>query len=200
MKIVLAFDSFKNCMSSPNICAHLRESMLKINPACQIISLPLGDGGEGTARAVTSACNGTMHKVTVHDPLFREVEAEYGLLPDNSAVLEMASASGIELITTQERNPMRTTTYGTGELLAYLAGQKNIRNFTIGIGGSATVDCGIGLLQALGVKFFDHKNNLLPVPADGQSISSIARIDTAGLLPAIKESTIRIASDVTNPM
>ena len=200
MKIVLAFDSFKNCMSSPQICEILQQSIRQTAPEIQITALPLGDGGEGTARAVTAACHGAMHTCKVHDPLFRMVEAEYGLLPDNSAVLEMASASGIELISRSERNPMQTTTYGTGELLKYLACRKNIRNFTIGIGGSATVDCGIGMLQALGVKFYTASGQLLPCPASGYDIAKIARIDAGDLLPEIRCSTIRIASDVTNPL
>lgn len=200
MKIVLAFDSFKNCMSSPQICQLLSESILKAAPEWQITALPLGDGGEGTARAVTTACAGKLCTVPVHGPLGGMVDAEYGLLPDNSAVLEMASASGIELIADHERNPMLTTTFGTGELLKHLACEKQIRNFTIGIGGSATVDCGIGMLQALGVKFYTANGELLPCPASGYDIARIASIDIQELCPEIKQSSIRIASDVTNPL
>ena len=200
MKIILAFDSFKNCLPSPEICRILQESIQSVLPEAEIAALPLGDGGEGTCRAVTAACGGTLNSCLVHDPLFRMVHAEWGLLPDNSAVLEMASASGIELIDRTERNPMQTTTYGTGELLAYLATGKNIRSFTIGIGGSATVDCGVGMLQALGVKFYNAENELIPCPADGNAIASIAKIDTSDLLPEIKKCSIRIASDVTNPL
>ena len=200
MKIVLAFDSFKNCLSSPEICRIVVESMQQTAPELEICSLPLGDGGEGTARAVTEACSGIMQTLEVHDPLFRKVTAQYGLLPDNSAVLEMASASGIELITPEERNPMKTTTYGTGELLAYLAKEKNIRNFTVAIGGSATVDGGAGMLQALGVKFYDKNDQLLPCPATGGTLIDIAKIDATGLMPEILASNIKIASDVTNPL
>ena len=200
MKIVLAFDSFKNCLSSPEICRIVAGNMLKTAPELEILALPLGDGGEGTARAVTEACSGVMQQLEVHDPLFRKVTAEYGLLPDGSAVLEMASASGIELIKPGERNPMLTTTYGTGELLAYLAGEKNIRNFTVAIGGSATVDGGAGMLQALGVKFYDKNDQLLPCPATGKDIARISRIDNSGLLPEIRECRIKIASDVTNEL
>jgi len=200
MKIILAFDSFKDCLSSPEICQILAESIQLCAPECQIKSLPLGDGGEGTARAVTAACNGSMQHCIVHDPLFRDVEAQWGLLPDNSAVLEMASASGIELVAQHERNPMQTTTFGTGELLKYLACEKNIRHFIIGIGGSATVDCGIGMLQALGVKFYDENDFLLPCPASGADIARIRRIDDRELPPEIRCSTIKIASDVTNPL
>ena len=200
MKFVLAFDSFKNSLSSPEVCRIVEESILQTAPDCSVVSLPLGDGGEGTARAVTAACNGIMQQCKVHDPLFREITAEWGLLPDNSAVFEMASASGIELITAAERNPMLTTTYGTGELLAYIVKEKNIRNITIGIGGSATVDCGVGMLQALGVKFFNAENELIPCPATGYDIADIRDIDSSGLLPEILASNIRIASDVTTPL
>lgn len=200
MKIILAFDSYKNCLSSPEICRILQEAMQSVAADAEIIALPLGDGGEGTCRAVTAACGGTIQHCTVHDPLFREIEAEWGLLPDSSAVLEMASASGIELISRAERNPMQTTTYGTGELLKHIITGKNVRNITIGIGGSATVDGGIGMLQALGVKFYDGKDQLLPVPASGRDIAGIRRIDVSGMLPEIRDCRIRIASDVTNPL
>ena len=200
MKIVLAFDSFKDCLSSPEICRILAESIQQADPASIVCSLPLGDGGEGTAQAVTAACGGVMQTTLVHDPLFRPIQAQWGLLPDNSAVLEMASASGIELVAPSERNPMLTTTYGTGEMLKYLACEKHICSFTIGIGGSATVDCGIGMLQALGVKFYDGSGKLLNIPATGEDIARISRIDAEGLLPEIRKSTIKIASDVTNPL
>ena len=133
MKIILAFDSFKNCMSSPDICNILRDAMQSCDPDCRIVSMPLGDGGEGTARAVCSAANGVMQYTSVHDPLFRPVTASWGLLPDNSSVLEMASASGIELISRSERNPMLTTTYGTGELLRHIICEKHVRNITINL-------------------------------------------------------------------
>ena len=200
MKIILAFDSFKNCLSSPEICRILKQSMLETDPACEIVSMPLGDGGEGTARAIAGASGGIMHKRTVHGPLFTPVEAEWGALPDGSAVFEMASASGIELISRSERDPMRTTTYGTGELIRYLVCEKKIRRIFIGIGGSATVDGGIGMLQALGAQFYDFNGAALPIPARGEDISRLARIDLAGLLPELRECSICIASDVTNPL
>lgn len=200
MKIILAFDSFKNCLPSPEICRILRESMLQKEPTPEIISMPLGDGGEGTARAVAGACGGTMHRYSVHGPLFQTVTAEWGSLPDGSAVLEMAAASGIELISKAERNPMKTTSYGTGELLKYLACEKKIRKFCIGIGGSATVDGGVGMLQAIGVKFYDAAGKLLKVPAAGEDIRSIQTIDVSGIPAELLSADIRIASDVTNPL
>ena len=174
--------------------------MLAAAPDWQIIAMPLGDGGEGTAQAVTAACNGCMQKVTVHDPLFRSVDASWGDIGNGKAVVEMASASGIELISCLERNPMLTTSYGTGELLKYLVCDKKISDIIIGIGGSATVDCGIGMLQALGVKFYDENDRLIPCPADGNAISSIRRIDCSSMYSPIRNCNIKIASDVTNPL
>ena len=200
MKIVLAFDSFKNCLSSPEICSILKQSILEYAPEWQVVSMPLGDGGEGTAQAVTAASNGVMQQSVVHDPLFRTIQATWGKLDNDSAVLEMASASGIELITRAERNPMLTTSYGTGELLKHLICQQNIRKITIGIGGSATVDCGVGMLQALGVKFYTGSGDLIPCPATGKDIAAIKRIDISGMPQELCDVDLQIASDVTNPL
>ena len=200
MKIILAFDSFKNCLPSPEVCRILCESMLDTDPSHTIRCMPLGDGGEGTARAVTAACGGQMFTYMVHDPLFRMTPAEWGLLPDGSAVFEMATASGIELISREERNPMRTSTYGTGELLKYLACTKKIKKFCIGIGGSATVDGGVGMLQALGVKFYDKNGKLLSIPAAGEEIARIDSCDLSELPEEILSADLCIASDVTNPL
>ena len=200
MKIILAFDSFKNCMPSPEICRIFRQQVMEYAPDFEVVSMPLGDGGEGTARAVTDACGGVMHDFEVTGPLQKQVSAHWGELPDGSAVFEMASASGIELISESERDPMKTTTYGTGELLRHIISDCGIRKVTIGIGGSATVDGGVGMLQALGVKFFDNMGVELPVPADGRDISRIRSIDVSGLADEVKECRILIASDVTNPL
>ena len=199
-KIVLAFDSFKNCLSSPEICRIVSRAILEYLPACEIIQLPLGDGGEGTAAAIINACGGTIQKCTVHDPLFRQIEANWGLLPDNTAVFEMASASGIELISPQERNPMLTTTCGTGELLRHIVCECNIKNIVIGIGGSATVDAGTGMLQALGAKFFDGNGTLLPTPLSGYDIGKISKIDMSCVPECFADVNIKIASDVNNPL
>ncbi len=200
MKIVLAFDSFKNCMSSPDICRIFKRQIAEIVPDFEVVSLPLGDGGEGTARAVTDACGGVMHAFEVTGPLQKKVSAQWGELPDGSAVFEMASASGIELISPEERNPLKTTTFGTGELLRHIISDCGIRKITIGIGGSATVDGGVGMLQALGVKFFDGCGEEIPVPADGRAVSSIRRVDVSNLAEEVKNCRILIASDVTNPL
>ena len=153
MKIVLAFDSYKNCLPSPEICEVVKAEFVRKFPDGEIVSLPLGDGGEGTCRAIVSALNGEIKTCTVHDPLFRKVQAEWGLLPDNSAVFEMAQASGIELLASSERNPMIASSYGTGELLKHIICENNISSVTVGIGGSATVDGGVGILLVGGAGF-----------------------------------------------
>ena len=200
MKIVLAFDSYKNCIPSPEICEVVKAEFVRKFPDGEIVSLPLGDGGEGTCRAIVSALNGEIKTCTVHDPLFRKVQAEWGLLPDNSAVFEMAQASGIELLASSERNPMIASSYGTGELLKHIICENNISSVTVGIGGSATIDGGVGMLQALGVNFFDCKNNIIPVPAAAADIACINSIDMSGVAPEIMSADIRVACDVTNPL
>ena len=200
MKIVLAFDSFKNCLSSPEICRIFKSAAEESFPGVEIVSLPLGDGGEGTARAVTCACGGTLHTFEVTGPLKKKVQAEWGELPDGSAIFEMASASGIELVSSAERDPMKTTTYGTGELLRHIICSCGIRKLTVGIGGSATVDGGVGMLQALGVRFFDEKEREVPAPADGYHIGRIRSVDISEIPGEVAMSEIIVASDVTNPL
>lgn len=200
MKIVLAFDSYKNCLSSPEICRIIRSEIIRNAPDWQVVSMPLGDGGEGTAQAIVSASGGVMKELTVCGPLSKPVTAQYGILPDNSAVFEMASASGIELISADERNPMSATTYGTGELIRHIVTNEKCSRLTIGIGGSATVDGGIGMLQALGAEFFDENGRLLPAPASGYDIAEIRKISVDKVLPELAQCRIKIASDVTNPL
>ncbi len=200
MKIILAFDSFKNCLPSPDIHRILGGAIQHCKPDWEIVSLPLGDGGEGTAEALCAALGGVMERYRVSDPLGRPATASWGRLPDHGAVLEMASASGIELLRREELNPEKTSTYGTGELLRHLIVDENIRHFTIGIGGSATVDGGIGMLQALGVEFIDRQGRKLPDGATGGMLGEIAAIDVSHFRPEIRECRFRVACDVTNPL
>ena len=200
MKIVLAFDSFKNCLSSPAIHRILLETFRQFQPDWEIVSLPLGDGGEGTAAAITAAMHGTMETVTVSDPLGRPVAAQWGRLPDGRAVLEMASASGIELLKPEELAPERTTTFGTGELLRHLMTCEQVRDFTVGIGGSATVDGGIGMLQALGARFFDRAGRLIPAGAGGGALAEADAADLSQFAPELARCRFRVACDVVNPL
>ena len=154
MKIIIAPDSFKGNMRAATVCDIIRRAFLQEMPNAEIITLPMADGGEGTVEAVVESTGGTLHSVTVTGPLGDPVEAQYGLLPDGTAIMEMASASGIELISTDQLNPMNTSTFGTGELLKHLL-QTGHTHIVMGIGGSATVDGGTGMAQALGYRFLD---------------------------------------------
>ena len=160
-KIVVASDSFKGSVSSIEVAECAELAIHKVFPDCEVVKIPVGDGGEGTVETLITAMGGEVVSCVVHDPLMRPVEATYGILGDNrTAVIEMATASGLTLVPVSERNPLRTTTYGTGELIKD-AMERGCRNFLIGIGGSATNDGGTGMLQALGFRFLDRKGTLI---------------------------------------
>lgn len=197
MKAVILIDSFKGSMSS--VCAGnaVKRGIQKVYPDCDAIVMPLADGGEGTVDALVEGLNGVYRTVTVSDPLLRPVTAKYGIVYGDTAVIEMSSASGITLITDSERNPLNTTTFGVGEMIkdAVLYG---CRKFIIGIGGSATNDGGLGMLTALGYKFFDKDGNSVGV--DGKSLENINSIDVSGALEELKQCEFKIACDVENPL
>ncbi|MCU0303511.1 MAG: glycerate kinase [Thermoanaerobaculales bacterium] len=198
MKIVVAPDSFKGSMRSDEageiIAAGLREGL----PGAEIVVIPMADGGEGTTDAVVRATGGRLRPVSVTGPLGAPATAAYGVLPDGrTAVMEMASASGIELVPAGALDPMRASTVGTGELLR-AAMDAGVRDIIIGIGGSATVDGGIGMAQALGFRLLTARGEL--VGSGGGALASIARVETSGVVPALAESRIRVACDVTNPL
>ena len=157
MKILIAPDSFKHCLTAMEVARHLEEGIHKILPESDTKILPLADGGEGTVRTLVDATGGNIYSVRVHDPLMRKIESFFGVLGDNkTAIIEMAAASGIELLQAEERNPFYTTTYGTGELIKAALDRKCTK-IIIGIGGSATNDGGAGMVQALGGKLLDKE-------------------------------------------
>ena len=198
MKIVVAIDSFKGSLTSLEAGAAVRSGVLRVYPYADIKVLPLADGGEGTVEALTLGMGGQLRTTEVTDPLGQKVRAQYGVLPDRkTAILEMAAAAGITLVPKEQRNPLYTTTYGVGEILVDAISQ-GCRHFIIGIGGSATNDGGLGMLQALGYKMLDSKGNSVPYGAIG--LEKLAAIDDAEVLPELKECTFRIACDVTNPL
>lgn len=165
MKIVLAPDKFKSCMTAPEICGIMAESFLTELPDAEIVSLPMADGGDGTVRAMASAMNAELCHVCVHGPLWQDVMAEYAWhAPSKTGILEMASASGIALVPREDLNPLRATTYGTGEVIRELL-KLGAEEITIGIGGSATVDGGCGMAQALGYRLLDADGNELETGA-----------------------------------
>lgn len=153
-RVILAFDSFKGCASSQEIAASARQGIIDVFPECAVVVVPVADGGEGTVEAICSNMSVERVSCRVHDPLMNPMEAAYGITSDGStAILEMAAASGLPLIPQEKRNPLLTTTWGTGEMIAD-ALQRGCRRIVMGIGGSATNDAGIGLLAALGYRFW----------------------------------------------
>ena len=196
MKIVIAIDSFKGSLSSLEAGNAVADGICRVYTDAEIQVCPVADGGEGTVNAIISATKGELHTVTVSDPLCRPIESSYGIVGD-TAFIEMAAASGITLVSENEKNPLNTTTYGVGELIKD-AIQKGIRHFVIGICGSATNDGGIGMLSALGFGFLDKYGNSVPFGAKG--LEGLASIRTSNVLKGLKECTFKVACDVKNPL
>ena len=197
MNIVIAMDSWKGSLSSTEAATSVSEGIHDVIPDAAIQIVPLADGGEGTVEAVLAATGGNLQTVHVKDPLGRQIQASYGILPSGTAVIEMAAASGLTLLSEEERNPFYTSTYGTGQLILD-AIQKGCRDFIIGIGGSATNDGGAGMLQALGFSLLDTNGTHVIPGAIG--LGSLAEIQTAQAEPLLTQCRFRIACDVTNPL
>lgn len=197
MKVVIAIDSFKGSLSSVEAGKAAAEGIKRVFPDSETLIKPVADGGEGTTEALVLGLNGRFREVTVFDPLGRKIIAKYGIFPDNTAVIEMAAASGLTLLSECERNPMLTTTYGTGEMIID-AIENGCRNFIIGIGGSATNDGGIGCLQALGFGMLDKNGQQLGYGAEG--LSHLVQITADNVITEIRECTFHVACDVTNPL
>ncbi len=197
MKIVIAVDSFKGCLSSSSIAKAVEEGIFNTLPECEVIKVPIADGGEGTVEALVDATQGKKITLPVHNPLMQPIHTGYGMTGDGrTAIIEMSAASGLNLIPLKPGNIMNTTTYGTGEMIAD-AIKRGCRNFIIGVGGSATNDAGTGMMQALGVRFTDDTGK--EVEKGGKSLSAIRHIDTQNQLPELQDCTFHIATDVTNP-
>lgn len=196
-KFVLAPDSFKESMTAKEVCVAMEKGIRKVFSDAEIIHVPMADGGEGTVESLVDATNGHKEYIEVQGPLpEQKVKAYYGILGDEkTAVIEMAQASGLMLVEPRYRNPLTTTTYGTGELIK-AALDKGVSTVIIGIGGSATVDGGIGMAQALGVKFTDkYGNNIEPT---GRGLTKIDKISMENLDKRVKKVNFIIASDVEN--
>lgn len=198
MEVVVAIDSFKGSLSSVEAGNVIAKGIARVEPGVRVRVRPLADGGEGTVEALVEGMKGKLEKVMVTGPLGTKVEAQYGILEaQKTAIVEMSSAAGITLITSKERNPLHTTTFGVGEIIKD-AIQKGCRKFIVGIGGSATNDCGIGMLQALGYEFLDIDGKQVAYGAKG--IRDIVSIGRAHVLPELKECHFEVACDVTNPL
>ncbi|MBU3206412.1 glycerate kinase [Clostridium algidicarnis] len=198
MKFVLAPDSFKESMSAKSVAKAMERGIKKVMPDAECIHVPMADGGEGTVQSLIDATEGTLYEIDVKGPLLNTVRAEFAMLGDGkTAVIEMASASGIQLVKKEERNPLYTTTYGTGQLIK-AALDKGATNIVIGIGGSATNDGGAGMVQALGARLLDKDLNELPY--GGGHLINLKNIDLKGLDPRLKYVTVEVACDVNNPL
>jgi len=197
MRILLAPDSFKDSLPAAAVCAALKRGVQRTFPSAVCRALPLADGGEGTLDVLAAALGGEFVHCPVHDPLFRPIEADYLWLPDTAtAVVEMARASGLELLTPAERNCLHTNTLGTGELILH-ALQRGARHLVLTVGGSATNDAGIGMATALGFRFLDDQRQ--PLLPTGENLGRLASIDTSQVTPLLAQAQCRVVTDVTNP-
>lgn len=198
MNIVVAIDSFKGSLSSLEAGGAIAQGALRADPQAQVVVRPLADGGEGTVEALVAGMHGTMHQVQVTGPMGAPVDCAYGILPDGmTAVLEMSGAAGITLVPAEQRNPLYATTYGVGEVIRD-AIAKGCRRFLVGIGGSATNDGGVGMLQALGYGFLDEAGQ--PVAPGAAGLAQLHTITRDGVLPELAQCSFQIACDVTNPL
>lgn len=198
MKIVIALDSFKESLTALQAANAIEKGIRNTIPDAAIFKIPMADGGEGTVQSLVDATGGTLIPVTVTGPLGHPVEAFFGLSGDQqTAVIEMAAASGLHLVTAEKRNPLITTTRGTGELIA-AALDYGVRHMIIGIGGSATNDGGSGMAMALGARLIDKNGN--EIGEGGGQLDRLAKIDVSGLDHRLAEIKIEVACDVDNPL
>ncbi len=197
MRVTVAIDSFKGSMSSIEAGIAASEGILRVFPDAAVDVFPIADGGEGTVDALIKGLDGELIALNVKNPLGENIDAVYGIVNKTTAIIEMSAAAGITLISKEQLNPMNTTTYGVGQMIKDAAG-RGCRDFIIGIGGSATNDGGIGMLQALGYDFSDADGNSVPYGANG--LLRIDRINDKNALKELKECSFSIACDVTNPL
>lgn len=198
MTIVIAPDSFKECLSAKEVAHYIAQGVLSVFPKAVIQAIPISDGGEGLLEAIMKGREGSLVAVEVLDPLLRKIEAHYGIIEEgNTAIIEMAKASGLELLKEAEKNPLLTSTFGTGQLIKD-ALDKGCKKIIIGIGGSATNDGGVGMVSALGAKFLDEKGER--IEEGGGNLNKLHKIDLSCFDERVKTSEIIVACDVSNPL
>ncbi len=198
MRVVVAPDSYKGSVSAVGVAEALGRGVLRVFPEAEVRKIPIADGGEGTVEAMVTATGGVVKQARVRGPLGEPVNACWGILGDGeTAVIEMAAASGLPMVPPERRDPRITTTYGTGELIQ-AALDAGLRRVIIGIGGSATNDGGTGMAQALGAKFLASDGTDLPL--GGGALINLKTIDLTGLDPRLQETKITVACDVDNPL
>ncbi len=197
MKMLFAPDSFKGTMSSEHIIELLSQAAKKYFKDCEIIGVPMADGGEGTIDALVSVMKGRYESLKVIGPMEEPTEARYGAIGDDTVIIEMAEASGLTLVPENKRNPLEATSYGTGELIKHVL-DRGYKNIFLTVGGSATNDGGMGAADALGIQFFDKEGKRLkPI---GKNLIKIDRIQTEAMIPGLKDANITIMCDVKNPL
>lgn len=200
MKIVIAPDSYKECLSAAEVAAALATGLRRVLPQAEILCVPLADGGEGTLQALTAGPHARRVTVMVNDALGAPVAAQYGVLADGrTAVIEIAEAIGLDKIPLQSRSPLMTSSHGVGQLISACL-DHGLRRLLIGLGGSATVDGGAGMLAALGVRFLNSAGSPLHLPLTGGQLVDIAALDLTDLDPRLADTRIEIACDVDNPL
>lgn len=198
MKFILAPDSFKESMTAKDACISMEKGIRKVFKDATCIHVPMADGGEGTVDALIESTNGNLHEVEVTAPLGNKVKAKFGILGDGkTAVIEIAEASGIHLVKLEDRNPLLTTTFGTGELIKH-ALDMNVERIIIGLGGSATNDGGVGMLQALGASFKGSDGK--EIALGGGALKDLCTIDLSGFDKRVYDVKIEVACDVKNPL
>lgn len=196
MKTLIAIDSLKGSLSSLEAGESISEGIKRVYENCETLILPLADGGEGTVEALVSQMKGHLKSVSVTGPLGDKINCQYGIIEKSkTAIIEMSGAAGITLVPIKDRNPMNTTTYGVGEVIKDAIGN-GCRHFIVGIGGSATNDGGVGMLQALGFGFLNEDGRQIPFGAKG--LSELKTITDEFVIPQLKECSFRVACDVTN--
>jgi glycerate kinase len=197
MKILVASDKYKGSLSALDVCNIIKKAILSVRPDVEVVASPMADGGEGTVDTLVESLGGKFIDMQVAGPLGESVRARFGIIRGNTAVIEMASASGLVLVPPEKRNPMETTTYGTGQLIAR-ALDLGCSKIIVGIGGSATNDGGMGMAQALGYRFLDE--NRCELGKGGKHLLRVAHIDAGEVHPKVDSIEIDVASDVDNPL
>jgi glycerate kinase len=195
MKVLIAPDSFKNCLSADSVANCLKNGFSKIIPEENVTCFPISDGGEGFCKNLTIVCNGNFKEVETVDSLFRPIKSKYGVINDNIAIMDIASSSGLEMLEENERNPLFTSSFGSGLMLKHIL-QAGFAKVIIGLGGSSTTDGGIGLAGALGIKFYDNNNS--EIKLTGSGLGNLVRIDDSLLINEVKKSEFIAACDVKN--
>ncbi|MGB6896161.1 MAG: glycerate kinase [Dehalococcoidia bacterium] len=197
LRVLIAPQEFKGSLSARAAARAMAQGLRRALPDALLDILPVADGGPGTVEALVEAASGDLREITAQDPLGRPVQAAWGLLPDGTAVIEMAAASGLSLLTAAERDPRRASTYGTGQLIR-AALDTGCQRIIVGVGGSATNDGGAGAAQALGARLLDAQNKELP--PGGAALARLARIDASSLDQRLADCQVLVATDVTNPL